>query len=98
MKSTNHIKSDRLRCPICSHMYGSADVHTLFQEKMKRIVHATCPKCESSLFLSLEAHPFGMVGVGVPTDLSYSEAVGWANKEPITADTVISVYRELQGR
>ncbi len=95
MKSTDHIKSDRLRCPICSHAYSSQDVHTLFQEKMKRIVHATCPKCEASLFLSLETNVFGMVGVGVPTDLSYAEAVGWATQKPITADTVVSMYRDL---
>lgn len=96
MKQTDHIKSDRLRCPICSCVYGTQDVHTLFQEKMKRIVHATCPKCESSLFLSLEANPFGMVGIGVPTDLSYGEAVRWATKSPITTDTVISVYQDLK--
>lgn len=99
MKSIpNHIKSERLRCPVCASAYESRDVHILFQEKMRRIVHATCPKCESSLFLSLETNPFGMVGVGVPTDLSYAEAVARADTKPITSDTVIAVYRELQGK
>lgn len=97
MKSVNPNKNDRLRCPVCSHTYGSQDIHILFREQMRHIVHVTCSKCEVSLFLSLEANPFGMVGVGVPTDLSYAEAVGWAKQKPITSDIVLSVYRDLYG-
>ena len=38
-----------------------------------------------------------MVGMGIPTDLSYKEAVGWGGEKPITLDMVISVYRDLHG-
>lgn len=95
MKSANYSKNDRLKCPVCAHAYEPKEVHMLFREQTKHIVHATCSKCEVSLFLSLEANPFGMVGIGVPTDLSYTEAVGWARQTPITADVIISVYRDL---
>lgn len=95
---SGQIKTDRLRCPVCSGVYGQGDVHVVHREKSRRIVHVSCPKCEATLFLSLENHPFGMMGVGVPTDLSFSEAIAVSRKEPITSDVVISVYRELYGK
>lgn len=96
MKTTPDVKNDRLHCPACLRVYESQGMHILLREKTHRILHTTCLKCGLSLFLSVEANPFGMVGIGVPTDLSYTEAIQRGASDPITADTVIEIYRELQ--
>lgn len=96
MKTLPHSKNNQLYCPACSRVYEPGDVHILLREKKRRILHATCVQCGLSLFLSLEANPFGLVGIGVPTDLSYTEASRRGHSDPITANTVIEIYRELQ--
>lgn len=96
MKTTADVKHDQLHCPACLRVYEPRDVHVLLREKTRRILHTTCLKCGLSLFLSVEANPFGLIGIGVPTDLSYREAARRGAADPITADTVIEVYRELQ--
>lgn len=97
MKRTpNRTKDDQLRCPSCSSPYQSQNIHTILQEKGRRILHVSCMQCNTSLFLSLEAQSFGIAGVGVPTDLSYIEAIQQAKNEPITSDIVLAVYRSLQ--
>ena len=98
METTSDVKNGRLHCPACLRVYESRDMHVLLREKSRRILHTTCLKCGLSLFLSVEANPFGMVGVGVPTDLSYAEAAQRGTADPITVDRVIEVYRELQDR
>ncbi|MDQ5901857.1 MAG: hypothetical protein QG606_73 [Patescibacteria group bacterium] len=89
------------RCPVCNkkHRRGLRMLPVAEEEK-KTMLHVTCEHCGGKTLVAISVTPFGMVSLGVLTDLDQSEAKRAFSAEPISADQVIAAhqfFKQYQG-
>ena len=59
------------------------------------MLHLTCEHCGGKTLVAISVTPFGMVSLGVLTDLDQSEARRVLSAEPVSADQVIAAHNEI---
>lgn len=84
-----------MRCPLCDKIYQQANV-VMFEEKEGRATfHMTCRHCMTSAVLFSAAGRFGVVSVGMMTDLDRVEASRIVLRDVVSADHVIDMHAQL---
>jgi DNA-directed RNA polymerase subunit RPC12/RpoP len=81
------------RCPVCNkkHRRGLRMLPVAEEEK-RTMLHLTCEHCGGKTLVAISVTPFGMVSLGVLTDLDQSEAKRVLSAEPVSADQVIAAH------
>ncbi len=92
----------QLRCPVCKKERFWYTGKIISRKKGSIIVHNSCPHCESTFLSAVTgSHIDGnnkvkqLVSVETLTDLNYEEASQIFNKNPLSVDDVLDVYKQL---
>jgi DNA-directed RNA polymerase subunit RPC12/RpoP len=82
------------RCPVCNkkHRRGLRMLPVAEEDK-RTMLHVTCEHCGGKTLVAVSVTPFGMVSLGVLTDLDQSEAKRTLSAEPVSADQVIAAHQ-----
>ena len=83
-------------CPVCSHEYVQSDFVLVGEQAGKTTFHVTCTQCKSSLFIVMQMKSFGVLHVGILTDLSSQEVKQFFSQETISADQVLDTHAFLE--
>lgn len=89
-----------MRCPVCNKKYEPARALVLEEQENHTALHMTCAACRVSSVVFVSASQWGVVSMGVLTDLETREARSLFRKEAISVDQVIEVHnflKEFQG-
>ncbi len=95
-KSTDGIKL-LSRCPACQNEHDPSETSILDETEDSHLLYIKCNKCGSGVVASISPANFGMISLGVITDLNAFEIKQFKNKEKITQDDVlnfISYFKE----
>ena len=85
-----------MRCPLCDKVYQQANI-VMFEEQGGRATfHMTCRQCMTSAILFSAAGKFGVVSVGMMTDLDRMEASRILARDAVSADHVIDMHAQLR--
>jgi hypothetical protein len=83
-------------CPVCGSRYGQNSVLVLEESDKQSTFHLSCRECGSSIVVFLSAGQFGIVSVGMATDLKSEEARLFYKQDPISADQVLEIHEILK--
>ncbi len=70
------------------------------EEEKRTMLHLTCEHCGGKTLVAISVTQFGMVSLGVLTDLDQSEVKQIFSSEPISANQVIDAhqfFKQYQG-
>lgn len=93
--SVNNLEN-LVKCPICNKKYGQTKVLVLEEEGNRTTLHLTCGNCENSSLIFISSGKFGIVSLGMLTDLTREEAKELFRSESISPDQVIEVHEYLK--
>ncbi len=80
------------KCPICSEGYDVNRAEVFIKNESARLVHFTCPKCQSYFMAMVVVLGQGLSSVGMITDLSLADAKRLYKSVPITLDEALDGY------
>jgi ribosomal protein S27E len=86
-----------MHCSVCNKKYEPAKALVLEEEENHTVLHMTCPECAASTVVFVSASQWGVVSMGVLTDLEGGEARNLFRNEAISSDQVIEVHNFLKG-
>ena len=82
-----------VHCPVCNKKYRKLRMSPVAEEERKTTLHLTCEHCGGKTLVSVSMTQFGMMSLGVLTDLDQSEARRLLRADPVSADQVIAAHR-----
>ncbi len=85
-----------IRCPVCNKKYRQALMLVLDEDDKRTTLHLSCADCGASSMVFVSMGQFGIVSLGVLTDLEQSEARAVFSGEAISADQVIEAHQFLK--
>lgn len=91
-----------LRCPICGFKYNMESTRVIDSQQndvfneAKILIHSDCKKCKSSVMFNVEIKGPEVFSVGMITDLTGTDSSKFKNRQPITANEVISIHQTLK--
>lgn len=94
--SLDHLKP-LAHCPVCNKEYDPVKALLLEEGESHTVLHITCPACGISNVVLISATQWGVVSMGVLTDLEKEEATGLFRGEAVSSDQVIEVHNFLKG-
>lgn len=83
------------KCPHCSRKYRFNKALVLDEEDDRTTFHLTCDNCQISTLVFVTAGQYGIVSLGIVTDLDRNEARYLFRNEAISADQVIDAHQLL---
>lgn len=83
-------------CPVCSTKYILNCASVVDKNENGFLMYFSCAHCSSSLLANIIEMPFGLVGSAMLTDLELNEVQKFKNKQPVTTDDVLGVYKYLE--
>ena len=94
-ESTNNLKH-LTECPVCNKKYQHTKTFLLEEDEARTTFHLTCGNCKTSILVFVSSGQFGVISLGVATDMSGSEARRLFRNDSISADNVIKVHELLR--
>ncbi|OGI16204.1 MAG: hypothetical protein A3E38_02560 [Candidatus Moranbacteria bacterium RIFCSPHIGHO2_12_FULL_54_9] len=85
-----------IRCPVCNKKYRKALMLVLDEDDKRTTLHLSCSDCGASSMVFVSMGQFGVVSLGVLTDLKQSEARRVFSGEAISSDQVIEAHQFLK--
>ena len=91
-----------LKCPICGHKYNLSHAQVIESaqdevfEQAHMLIHSDCVKCKSSVMFNVEIRGPEVFSVGMVTDLTRNDSDKFKNKQPITANDVLTIHQEIR--
>jgi transcription elongation factor Elf1 len=85
-----------IRCPVCNKKYRPTKILVLDEDDKRTTLHLTCEGCGASSMVFVSMGQFGVVSLGLLTDLKQSEARAVFHGEAISADQVIEAHQFLK--
>lgn len=85
-----------IRCPVCNKKYEPAKMIVLDEDAKRTTLHLTCDDCGASTLVFVSMGQFGVVSLGMLTDLEQNEARKVFQGEAISSDQVIEVHQFLK--
>ena len=86
-----------LTCPLCPKKDGVPEQITFLEESNKKAVfHVSCSQCHTASIVSVTSGQFGMMSVGVLTDLKQEEAKQVFGSETVSPNHVLEVHQLLR--
>lgn len=97
MKMPNYVDNleHLTKCPQCSRKYRFNKALVLDEEDDRTTFHLTCDNCQISTLVFVTAGQYGIVSLGIVTDLDRNEARYLFRNEAISADQVIDAHQLL---
>jgi hypothetical protein len=86
-----------LGCPVCTQKNQPTKVVILEEDAKRTILHLTCGTCSASAIISISMGQFGIMSLGVLTDLEQGEAKRMFQSEVVSSDQVIEAHEFLKG-
>jgi transcription elongation factor Elf1 len=85
-----------IRCPVCDKKYRPAKILVLDEDDKRTTIHLTCESCGVASMVFVSSGQFGMVSLGLLTDLKQSEARAVFQSETVSTDNVIEAHQFLK--
>lgn len=97
MKTPNSIDNleHLTKCPQCNRKYKFNKALVLNEEDDRTTFHLTCDNCQISTLVFVVSGQYGIVSLGMVTDLDRNEAKFLFRNDAISADNVIEVHQLL---
>lgn len=89
-----------VHCSVCDRKHETAKALLLAEDDGRTVFHLTCAACGVSTVVLVSSSQFGVVSMGVLTDLDGSEAGSLFGNEAISGDQVLDVhafFKEFKG-
>ncbi|MCA9365201.1 MAG: hypothetical protein KC736_04885 [Candidatus Moranbacteria bacterium] len=83
-------------CSTCGKKYAETKPVIVEEDDGKTVLHATCSECKSTTLIFMAATQFGVVSVGMTTDLARNEVQTLFRGGAVSDDQVIEVYEFLK--
>lgn len=85
-----------IRCPVCNKKYRPAKILVLDESDKRTTLHLACEECKTSSIVFVSQGQFGVVSLGMLTDLEQSEARRVFRGEAISSDNVLEAHLFLK--
>ena len=85
-----------MRCSVCNKPFQSARVLMLAEDSERTTLHVQCEDCGVASLVFVSHGQFGVMSVGMLTDLVAEDARELYGKEPVSTDQVIEVHNFLK--
>lgn len=85
-----------LGCPMCSPKNQPTKVVMLEEGPKRSVLHLTCETCGAKALITVSMGQFGIMSMGVLTDLEQGEAKQVFKSEAVTTDQVLEVHQFLK--
>lgn len=84
------------KCPLCRKNYGNFNITILDQKKGKATLHLACEYCQTASLVFVIVNQSGILSLGMVTDVTKEEAKSMMNREAVSVDEVVDVYKYLK--
>ena len=81
-----------MRCSVCNHKYEPVKALLLEEQDEQTTFHLTCASCGVSTVVFVSTNQFGVVSMGILTDLEGNEVRNMYGHAAITSNQVLDVY------
>lgn len=85
-----------VRCPVCNKKYRQTKMVVLAEEEKRTTLHLICDECGASTIVFISLGQFGVVSLGMLTDLEQGEAKRVFQGEAVNSDHVIEAHQFLK--
>ncbi|MDP3957409.1 MAG: hypothetical protein Q8Q10_02815 [bacterium] len=85
-----------VRCPVCNKKYRMTKMLVLDEDDKRTTLHITCEGCGAASMVFISMGQFGVVSLGLLTDLKQNEARQVFQGEAISSDQVIEAHQFLK--
>jgi len=85
-----------IRCPVCNKKYRPAKMLVLDEDEKRTTLHLSCTDCGASSMVFVSLGQFGVVSLGILTDLEQSEARRVFFGQAVSSDQVIEAHQFLK--
>lgn len=85
-----HLRLDG-RCPICGTLYDFQKLHVLREQDGASLLYITCTSCHGACIATMSLGPTGLSLLGMVTELTESEVIGFKDAAHVTADDVMEI-------
>lgn len=85
-----------MRCSLCNKKYEPTKALLLEEREGHTALHVTCAACGVSTVVFVSANQWGVMSMGILTDLESSEVKNLFGNEAISADQVIDVHNFMK--
>jgi rubredoxin len=89
--SLEHLKP-LMRCSLCDHKYEPNKALLLEDQDGQTTFHVTCSSCGVSTMVFVSTGQFGVISMGVLTDLKGAEVKNLYGNEAISSDQVLDIH------
>lgn len=96
MKMTPENLQSLISCAVCNKKYQPAKMLVLDEDEKRTTLHLSCGACNASSIVFVSTGQFGVVSLGMLTDLEQGEAKRVFRGEPISTDQVLEVHQFLK--
>jgi hypothetical protein len=86
------------RCPVCPAEHNLSETAILDEIDEAHLLYIKCGKCHSGVVASISPGSFGMISLGVVTDLNALEIKEIKNQEKVSKNDVLDFYHYFKGR
>lgn len=84
------------KCPLCNRKYHFSRALILDEEENRTTFHLTCDSCQASTLVFVSMGQFGVVSLGMITDLDKNEARQLFKNDAISTDQVLEVHQFMK--
>lgn len=85
-----------MRCSVCNHKHETTKALLLEEQDGQTTFHLTCASCGVSTVVFVSTSQFGVVSMGILTDLEDDEVRSLFGNEAISSDQVLDVHTFLK--
>jgi len=85
-----------IRCPVCNKKYRPAKMLVLDEDEKRTTLHLSCTDCGAASMVFVSMGQFGIVSLGILTDLEQSEAQKVFFGGAVSSDQVIEMHQFLK--
>lgn len=85
-----------IRCPVCNKKYRPAKMLMIDEDEKRTTFHLSCTDCGASSMVFVSMGQFGIVSLGILTDLNQSEAQKVFFDTVVSSDHVIQAHQFLK--
>jgi hypothetical protein len=86
------------RCPACQTEHNLAKTIIIDETEEAHLLYIKCSKCQSGVVASISPGSFGMVSLGVVTDLNALEIKEVKNQEKVSKNDVLAFYSYFKNK
>ncbi len=85
-----------IRCPVCNKKYRPAKMLMIDEDEKRTTFHLSCTDCGASSMIFVSMGQFGIVSLGILTDLEQSEAKRVFFSTAISSDNILEAHQFLK--